>query len=622
MNTETSVDMSSFSIQAHQQAGPRTKRKLLVEMFSSLAKKSKNENYVSTENCGLPDFGSTEFGPHSHGGFFDATQEANIQQFINNEHVPYLAGLPFPLQVLRATNRDALLRQDAGRVACMVPGTSTTNPSSLDGDVHPDLSHTTRVSPATVQWLVQNYEVADDGSLPHSTLYNHYLRHCSHNKLDPVNAASFGKLIRSVFLGLRTRRLGPRGNSKYHYYGIRLISGSSLNQLSEAGGRQQPLSQHPHHHQFLGDGSGEIHDFPEIEFPPGFVLPEDCTLEDVDTLRSIYREHCEGLPKDLFPFICSLCLITYMIKYHCFRAKLYLLSKCGSVQQFVRRIDYLFYQNLVEVLIPDVLRPIPSSLTQAIRNFAKGLDSRLTAAMTGCPEEMVNIKVSAVSALAQSLWRYTSLNHLAQTARAILQNSAQINQMLVDLNRVDFHNVQEQALWVCQCDDRMVQQLEADFKVTLQRQCSLEEWAARLKGVVTQVLKPYEGKPNFAKVARQFLLKWSFYSSIVIRDLTLRSVVSFGSFHLIRLLYDEYMFFLIGHQVALETGETPIAVMGGKYNNNLSSGYLQPGPCNGGISLSMRVPVSIGGKMDPTTLLAGNSEVNRQPVATKRPKIS
>lgn len=44
----------------------------------------------------------------------------------------------------------------------------------------------------------------------------------------------------------------------------------------------------------------------------------------------------------------------------CFRTKLYLLCKCGPVQQFVRRVDYLFYQNLVEVLIPDVLRPIPS----------------------------------------------------------------------------------------------------------------------------------------------------------------------------------------------------------------------------------------------------------------------
>lgn len=49
---------------------------------------------------------------------------------------------------------------------------------------------------------------------------------------------------------------------------------------------------------------------------------------------------------------------------------------------------------------------------------------------------------------------------------------------------------------------------------------------------------------------------------MVIRDLTLRSAASFGSFHLIRLLYDEYMFYLVEHRVAQATGETPIAVMG------------------------------------------------------------
>ncbi len=45
-------------------------------------------------------------------------------------------------------------------------------------------------------------------------------------------------------------------------------------------------------------------------------------------------------------------------------------------------------------------------------------------------------------AFAQTLRRYTSLNHLAQAARAVLQNTAQITQMLSDLNRVDFTNVQ------------------------------------------------------------------------------------------------------------------------------------------------------------------------------------
>ena len=48
---------------------------------------------------------------------------------------------------------------------------------------------------------------------------------------------------------------------------------------------------------------------------------------------------------------------------------------------------------------------------------------------------------------------------------------------------------------------------------------------------------------------------------MVIRDLTLRSAASFGSFHLIRLLFDEYMFYLVEHKVAVATSKTPIAIM-------------------------------------------------------------
>lgn len=83
-------------------------------------------------------------------------------------------------------------------------------------------------------------------------------------------------------------------------------------------------------------------------------------------------EHEERLPKD----------------------RLYALCKLETVQKFVRRSDYAFYQALVDVLIPDVLRPIPSSLTQAIRNFAKSLENWLKGSMTGVPEEMIKTKVT------------------------------------------------------------------------------------------------------------------------------------------------------------------------------------------------------------------------------------
>ncbi|XP_007469177.1 PREDICTED: MHC class II regulatory factor RFX1 [Lipotes vexillifer] len=486
------------------------------------------------------------------------------------------------------------------------------------GSASQSYSHTTRASPATVQWLLDNYETAEGVSLPRSTLYCHYLLHCQEQKLEPVNAASFGKLIRSVFMGLRTRRLGTRGNSKYHYYGLRIKASSPLLRLMEdqqhMAMRGQPFSQKQRlkpiqkmegmtngvavgpqqatglsdisaqvqqYQQFL-DASRSLPDFSELDLQ-GKALPEGIGPGDIKAFQVLYREHCEAIVDVMvnLQFTLVETLWKTFWRYNLSqpseapplavhdeaekrlpKASLVLLSKFEPVLQWTKHCDNVLYQGLVEILIPDVLRPIPSALTQAIRNFAKSLESWLTHAMVNIPEEMLRVKVAAAGALAQTLRRYTSLNHLAQAARAVLQNTAQINQMLSDLNRVDFANVQEQASWVCRCEDRVVQRLEQDFKVTLQQQNSLEQWAAWLDGVVSQVLKPYQGSPGFPKAAKLFLLKWSFYSSMVIRDLTLRSAASFGSFHLIRLLYDEYMYYLIEHRVAQAKGETPIAVMG------------------------------------------------------------
>ena len=94
------------------------------------------------------------------------------------------------------------------------------NETTMEYEGH--VAHTAQAAPITVQWLIDNFEPAEGCSLRRSTLYNYYLHHCTGQQLEPVNPASFGKLIRSVFLGLRTRRLGTRGNSKYHYYGIRV----------------------------------------------------------------------------------------------------------------------------------------------------------------------------------------------------------------------------------------------------------------------------------------------------------------------------------------------------------------------------------------------------------------
>lgn len=55
------------------------------------------------------------------------------------------------------------------------------------------------------------------GSVPRGRVYANYVSRCATERVTVLNPASFGKLVRVLFPGLKTRRLGVRGESKYHY---------------------------------------------------------------------------------------------------------------------------------------------------------------------------------------------------------------------------------------------------------------------------------------------------------------------------------------------------------------------------------------------------------------------
>ncbi|KAF8913907.1 hypothetical protein CPB84DRAFT_1757873 [Gymnopilus junonius] len=70
-------------------------------------------------------------------------------------------------------------------------------------------------------WLTANYAPYPDGNVPRQGLYFSYRRVCDQYGIPHINTATLGKAIRLCFPTIKTRRLGVRGNSKYHYCGIR-----------------------------------------------------------------------------------------------------------------------------------------------------------------------------------------------------------------------------------------------------------------------------------------------------------------------------------------------------------------------------------------------------------------
>lgn len=101
----------------------------------------------------------------------------------------------------------------------------------------------------------------------------------------------------------------------------------------------------------MGDGNGAIPIFPQIEIT--HPLPEDVTLEDIDTLRSIYREHCEAFLDAILNLEFSTVEQLWREFWRCqdnnngdeceeekylSKYKLYNMSQCEGVQQFVKKV--------------------------------------------------------------------------------------------------------------------------------------------------------------------------------------------------------------------------------------------------------------------------------------------
>ena len=82
-------------------------------------------------------------------------------------------------------------------------------------------------------WLMKNCESQHDSFVPRGRIFAQYASSCAQYTLKPLSQASLGKLIRTIFPGLTTRRLGMRGQSKYHYCGLRLIHSDGNDSLDE-----------------------------------------------------------------------------------------------------------------------------------------------------------------------------------------------------------------------------------------------------------------------------------------------------------------------------------------------------------------------------------------------------
>ncbi|NP_001410707.1 DNA-binding protein RFX6 [Danio rerio] len=443
----------------------------------------------------------------------------------------------------------------------------------------------------TLQWLEDNYIVCEGVCLPRCILYAHYLDFCRKEKLDPACAATFGKTIRQKFPLLTTRRLGTRGHSKYHYYGIGIkessayyhsvYSGKGLtrfsgSKLKNEGGFTRKYS--------LSSKTGTL--LPEFPSAQHLVLQDSVSKEKVCSFpvkNTVYMKCIDLLTSDsVLLLICQVDTLIMMYKTHCQcildnainvnfeEIQNFLLHFWQGMPEHLLPLlenpvivdifcvcDSILYKVLTDVLIPATMQDMPESLLADIRNFAKHWEHWMLSSLENLPEILSEKKVPIARRFVSSLKRQTSFLHLAQIARPALFDQIVVTSMVNDIDKVDLNSIGSQALLSVTNDQDSDFYSEYDsisvfqeLKDLLRKNATVESFIEWLDSVVEQkVIKPSkQNGRSVKKRAQDFLLKWSFFGARVMHNLTLNNATSFGSFHLIRMLLDEYILLAIETQ--------------------------------------------------------------------------
>ncbi|KNC78471.1 hypothetical protein SARC_09097 [Sphaeroforma arctica JP610] len=469
-----------------------------------------------------------------------------------------------------------------------------------------------RKSVMVVKWLMDNYEMWDNHSIPRQSVYDKYEEYSKVHDLGPCNNATFGKLIRSIFPNLKTRRLGTRGNSKYHYYGIKEKDASSAPHQPRNG--THPASLYPVYH---------------IRQQGPMTM---ATLEEAQEFVHQHTAHCmrvlerfasysfEAVGHELSNFWSNLTptiLNAYLTH--------------PEAKRVVAANDALVLQNTILTWFPSPLSMTRSQKLKSTRLFAKVAKNVLMDPIEClCKTDVYAQRLVTAEYFSRMLLRLTSLTHLAQAALSLLYSGDQVAQMIADWKRIDVSGVLWQAKEYCVCSFQTLQDLRVGFESVLNQRGSLPMWTAWIETILaTHIHKrvsshaqshthsqaqrhaqdtssdhadathAYTRLPTHAHAhthgdeaakeeqvsAKVFLGLFGLVGSMLIRNLTVKSAKSFGSFHLLRLLLDEYLTYLVERDETLPTTVSPLVA----WPVNGLHAQAQPQPTGGQAGLPAHI---------------------------------
>ncbi|KAI9316262.1 hypothetical protein BX666DRAFT_220940 [Dichotomocladium elegans] len=179
--------------------------------------------------------------------------------------------------------------------------------------------------------------------------------------------------------------------------------------------------------------------------------------------------------------------------------------------------DCALYDAIFQTLLPDVYAAISYNTYRDICLFTQHLQQDITIAMGNAyPERLVQQKCGVAGVFVTKVKRHLNLNQVVQVASVILSYPYNLGVMLKDWESIDFNTALDQALWL------------------LRTNAGIERWIGWVQTIIEKhlngALRANKGKGYCIFYARQLVVKWSYYMTIAVKELTFNNASSCDHF--------------------------------------------------------------------------------------------
>ncbi|XP_035172252.1 DNA-binding protein RFX8 [Oxyura jamaicensis] len=464
------------------------------------------------------------------------------------------------------------------------------------------------------RWIADNFYLCEGCTIPRWLLYEMYIENCSPGAKDQVNSATFGKLIRLVFPGLGTRRLGTRGSARYHYDGISIKKNSSFYtrycfllsekkylrhrspgemmaasawQLSTPMGNGGDACSSADAAGYKSNGQKigtDLHYFPLVthlkteEDRLEYVLPEFQTVyhweqelvkkypyEMVVLLAKEYNNYCQVLLQAVRMEELDKvedCIVSF---WKSLQPEKIAFMSLPDVCELFKYYDRQLFQEMENILLCDFLKEVSVQYLKSIRVFGKNVKLWLLNALEESPVLLQTTKCKEVTLFIKRLRRKTDLSNMAKTMRIVLNSNSKVTGLRSDLHAVINQGFVDMPGNLFKTKLRNPDELQNDTEIKcLNDLISLLAPSTDIRVLLNCmssnlqafVIEPSRNKEEFRKLAADFQLRWSFLLTAVSKAMTLNYSDSFGSWHLFNLLLLDYVAHIFQSYIEEEEAES------------------------------------------------------------------